>query len=140
MAVVALGNERGPDGVKKSRAETAGAFIKIARVLVKHGLREGVADQNVGDGGGVVDAKALEVPFRPLAELAIGGVAPLLDSGAGCIATSIIADIAAASANPSWRIALIALAAMLTFRTPLERITLAFLWATGRRSEHVRAT
>ena len=86
MAVIALGNERGPDGVKKSRAETAGSFIEVARILVKHGLGEGMADQDVGDAGGVVRAKALAVPFHPLAELAVGGVAPLLDSGAGCVA------------------------------------------------------
>jgi hypothetical protein len=45
-----------------------------------------MADQDVGDAGGVVHAKALPVPFHPLAELPVGGVAPLFDSGTGCVA------------------------------------------------------
>jgi hypothetical protein len=45
-----------------------------------------MTDQDVGDAGGIVHAKSLAVPFHPLAELAVGGVAPLFDFGAGCVA------------------------------------------------------
>ena len=71
VTVVAFGNERSPDGVKKSRTETTGPFIEVARVLVKHGLGEGMADQDMDDAGGIVRAKALAIPFHPLAELAV---------------------------------------------------------------------
>ena len=53
MAVIALADECGSDGVERSGADAAGALIEVSGVLVKDRLHDDVANDGGTDAVGV---------------------------------------------------------------------------------------
>src|ERR1700722_18300122 len=79
VPVITLADERGSDGVERSRADAAGTFIEVARVLMKDGLHDHMPKDDAADVVRILGPETLSVALHPLAKFGIF-VAPELES------------------------------------------------------------
>jgi len=79
VSIVALTYESGPDGVQQTRAESPRAFVEVTGILMKHGLRHHMTDQNLVDKIRVIGPEPLGIALRALPVLPVA-IPCLLDS------------------------------------------------------------
>ena len=79
-AVITASEHGAGDSVGKALTGGAGAFVEVARVLVKERRQDGAAQHAAGDGIGIAGAVVFCVALHALAVI-VEGVAGLLDAG-----------------------------------------------------------